>query len=152
MKFSDQITHFLLPLGVALSVGQPANANLNSNLTVEIAGLSNRTGQVCLSLFASSRGFPSSKEDAVKIQCVKITDTPLQVTFDNLSPKTYAVAAFWDDNEDGELNRNFLGIPTEKFGFSSNPVIKTGPPKFGESAIIVAGKNTKIQIQLRSLI
>ncbi|ACK64448.1 conserved hypothetical protein [Rippkaea orientalis PCC 8801] len=152
MKFPYQITHFWLPMGVALSLSQPVDASLNSNLTVEISGLNNQSGQVCLSLFASSRGFPNSKEDAVQTQCVKITNTPLQVTFDNLSPKTYAVAVFWDDNGDGELNRNFLGIPTEKFGFSSNPVIKTGPPKFGESAILVSGKNTKIQIQLRSLI
>ena len=152
MKSLSNITAFLLSLSTALSFGQPVDASLTSNLTVEIAGLGNRTGQVCLSLFASGRGFPSSKQDAIKSQCVKITDTPLEVTFDNLPPKTYAVAVFWDDNEDGQLNRNFLGIPTEKFGFSSNPVIKTGPPKFGESAILVVGKNTRIQIKLQSIL
>jgi uncharacterized protein (DUF2141 family) len=152
MKYSYLLTNLVLSLGAALSFHQPLNASLSSNLTVEIAGLSNKTGQVCLSLFASGRGFPDSKDDAVNTQCVKITDTSLEVKFDNLQPKTYAVAVFWDDNEDGQLNRNFLGIPTEKFGFSSNPVITTGPPKFGDSAILVVGNNTRISIQLRSLL
>ncbi len=152
MKSSYLLTNLLLSTGTALMLHQPVNATLSSNLTVEIAGLSETKGQVCLSLFSSGRGFPDSKDDAVDTQCVKITDQLLEVTFDNLEPKTYAVAVFWDDNEDGQLNRNFLGIPTEKFGFSSNPVIKTGPPKFGESAVLVIGKNTRISIQLRSLL
>jgi uncharacterized protein (DUF2141 family) len=143
---------FWLSLVGTLSLSLPLNANSNSNLTVEIVGLGNRQGQVCLNLFASSRGFPDKRENAVQGQCVQITDTPLRVTFTNLPPKTYAVAAFWDNNSDRQLNRNFLGIPTEKFGFSSNPVIRGGPPKFQESAVIVIGPNTNIQIQLQSVI
>ncbi len=152
MKSSYLLTNLLLSTGTGLMLHQPVNATLSSNLTVEIAGLSETKGQVCLSLFSSGRGFPDSKDDAVDTQCVKITDKLLEVTFDNLEPRSYAVAVFWDDNEDGQLNRNFLGIPTEKFGFSSNPVIQTGPPKFGESAVLVIGKNTRISIQLRSLL
>ena len=68
----------------------------------------------------------------------------MRVTFNNLPSKTYAVAVFWDDNKDGKPNRNFRGITTEKFGFSGNPVIQSGPPKFGESAIMVVGKNINI--------
>ena len=109
-------------------------------------------GQVCLSLFSSSQDFPDSKENAIESECVKITDNPMRVTFNNLPSKTYAVAVFWDNNEDGKLNRNFLGIPTERFGFSSNPVIQSSPPKFGESAILVVGKNINIQIQLQSIL
>ena len=76
----------------------------------------------------------------------------MRITFNDLPSKTYAVAVFLDHNEDGKLNRNFLGIPTEKFGFSSNPIIKNGPPKFGNSAILVVGKNTNIQIELQSIL
>ena len=152
MKFSYLLTSLLVSTGTTLMLHQPANGSLTSNLTVEIAGLSETKGQVCLSLFSSGKGFPDSKADAVNTQCVKITDKLLEVTFDNLQPRTYAVAVFWDNNEDEELNRNFLGIPTEKFGFSSNPVIRTGPPKFGESAVMVVGKNTRISIQLQSLL
>lgn len=144
------LSAFLLPFLGVLSASNPAVAKFNSNLTVEIDGVSDRQGQICFSLFKSSRGFPDSGNDAVDKRCVKITETPPKITFNDLPPNTYAVAVFWDDNSDGELNRNFLGIPTEKFGFSSNPVISTGPPKFSDSAILITGKNQVISIKLQS--
>ncbi|YAI81951.1 MAG: DUF2141 domain-containing protein [cyanobacterium endosymbiont of Rhopalodia sterrenbergii] len=122
-----------------------------SDLTIKIAGLDEPRGQLCLSLFSSSRGFPKNKKDAMKSQCIKITDNPMLVTFNNLPPKNYTIAVFLDHNKDGQLNRNFLGIPTEKFGFSSNPIIKNCSPKFGDSAILVVGKNINIQIKLQSI-
>ncbi len=151
MKRKYQISASLISLLGMLGISKAVNASLMSNLNVEIAGLRESRGQICLSLFSSSRGFPDSKEDAIESQCVKINKNPMRVTFNNLPSKTYAVAVFWDDNEDGQLNRNFLGIPTERFGFSSNPVIQGGPPKFGDSAILVVGDNTDILIQLQSL-
>ena len=136
-----------------LGLSNSINANLTSNLTIEIAGLEERRGQLCFSLFLSSRGFLDSKKDAVETECVKVTSNPMRVTFNNLPPKkTYAVAVCLDHNEDGKLNCNFLGIPTEKFGFSSNPIIKNSPPKFSDSAITVVGKNTYIQIKLQYIL
>nr|WP_245817423.1 DUF2141 domain-containing protein [Hydrococcus rivularis] len=73
---------------------------------------------------------------------------PQLVTFENLQPGSYAVAVLHDANNDGEANRNALGIPVEGFGFSRNPVIRTGPPKFNDAVVLVLGSSTKIQIQL----
>ncbi|ACB53104.1 unknown [Crocosphaera subtropica ATCC 51142] len=144
------ISAFLLPFLGALSASAPVYGRFSSNLTVQIDGVSDRQGQICFSLFKSSRGFPDSGNDAVDKRCVKITETPPKITFNDLPPNTYAVAVFWDNNSDGELNRNFLGVPTEKFGFSSNPIIRTGPPKFSDSAILMTGKNQVISIKLQS--
>jgi uncharacterized protein (DUF2141 family) len=128
-----------------------ANASLVSNLTVEIDGLKNRNGQVCLSVFSSSRGFPNQDKAAVQSRCMTIQETPLRVTFRNLQPGNYAVAVLHDANADNKANRNILGIPTEGFGFSRNPAIQARAPKFGESVFLVAGTNTDVQIQLRYL-
>ncbi|GAA6620321.1 hypothetical protein NUACC26_061370 [Scytonema sp. NUACC26] len=76
---------------------------------------------------------------------------PLTVTFKNLQPGSYAVAVLHDTNSDKKANRNGLGIPLEGFGFSENPVIRTGPPKFND-AVLVAGSTTNIQIQLNYLL
>ncbi|WP_340094608.1 DUF2141 domain-containing protein [Nostoc punctiforme] len=121
----------------------------NSNLLITIQGLKNQRGQVCLSLFANGRGFPSRETNAVQARCVKVTSTPLIVKFENLKPGSYAVAAFHDINGDGKLHLNALGIPTEEFGFSQNPQIVAGPPKFQDSAVFVVGSETDIQIQLQ---
>ncbi|HEY9644020.1 MAG TPA: DUF2141 domain-containing protein [Coleofasciculaceae cyanobacterium] len=152
MKNRIEIIAFLLSLTGVFMLPSAAQASFTSNLTVEVNGLRNRNGQVCLSLFANSQGFPDRSERAVKSQCVRITEDPLQVTFENLPSGSYAIAAFHDSNSSGQLQRNFLGIPTEEFGFSGNPVIRTGPPEFNEAAVLVVGATTRVQIQLRSLL
>ncbi|WP_442936973.1 DUF2141 domain-containing protein [Nostoc sp.] len=124
-----------------------AKANFNGELTVEIDGLKNKKGQVCISLFATSEGFPSDR--GLQKQCSKITATPLDITFENLKAGNYAVAVFHDQNDDGTFNSNAFGIPEEGFGFSRNPEIRTSAPKFSEAAFLVAGPNTNIQIQLK---
>ncbi|MEH1885103.1 DUF2141 domain-containing protein [Nostoc sp.] len=126
-----------------------AKANFNGKLTVEIDGLKNKQGQVCASIFASSEGFPSDRNRSLQKQCIKINATPLPITFENLKAGTYAVAVFHDQNNDRILNTNVFGIPKEGFGFSRNPEIRTGAPKFSEAAFLVAGPETNIQIRLK---
>ncbi|MBW4636545.1 MAG: DUF2141 domain-containing protein [Iphinoe sp. HA4291-MV1] len=134
-----------------LAIPFSARADLMSNLTVEIDGLRDRKGQLCVSVFASSKGFPSSAANALQNQCVPITDKSMLVTFRNLKSGSYGVSVLHDAKGDGKLHRNFLGIPTDGFGFSRNPTILTGPPKFEDSVFLVAGSSTNIQIQLMYL-
>jgi uncharacterized protein (DUF2141 family) len=46
-----------------------------------------------------------------------------------------AIAVYHDENNDGQLNRNRLGIPTERYGFSRNARGLTGPPGFEQAVI-----------------
>lgn len=136
----------------SLGAMQAANALPASKLTVTLNGLRSQRGRVCLSLFANSQGFPDRNGKAVQARCVDVSSTPVVVTFNNLQLGTYAIATFHDENGDGKLNRNGLGIPTEGFGFSRNPQIVAGPPRFGESAVLVAGAETDIQIRFQYLL
>jgi uncharacterized protein (DUF2141 family) len=126
-------------------------ASFQGKLTVNIDGLKNQKGQVCINLFASSQGFPSDRQRVFKQQCTKISEIPLQVSFENLPAGSYAVAVIHDENSDRTLNRNSLSMPTEGFGFSRNPEVRTKAPKFSETAFLVAGPNTNIQIQMTYL-
>ena len=47
------------------------------------------------------------------------------------------MAAFHDANGDGELNANFVGMPTEGYGFSNGARGFMGPPAFGAAAVTV---------------
>jgi uncharacterized protein (DUF2141 family) len=142
----------LLSMVGSFTLAFDAQANPSSSVTVEVEGLRDRKGQVCLSVFANSQGFPGSSTKAVQKQCVKVTEAPIQVTFSDLQPGNYAIAVLHDENGDGQANRNFLGIPTEGFGFSDNPAIGFGPPSFADSSFLVAGPSTRIQIQLNYLL
>ncbi|NHC33655.1 DUF2141 domain-containing protein [Scytonema millei VB511283] len=140
----------LTALGISLDISHSrAKANnLSGNLTVEINGFRNREGQACVSLFASSQGFPNNRKNVVQRQCNKITSVPLTLNFRNLKAGNYAVAIIHDTNGDGTLNRNDIGMPIEGYGFSRNPEIRTAAPKFNDAAVLIAGPNTNVQVQL----
>ncbi len=137
------LSAFIVPVSV--------QAQSKSKITLIIDGFTNKNGQACISVFASNKGFPSNGNDAIQKRCVNITEIPVVMTFDNLQPGSYAVAVLHDANRDNMANRNGLGIPTEGFGFSQNPAILTGPPKFNDAAVVVAGDNTNINIKLKYL-
>lgn len=44
----------------------------------------------------------------------------------------YAIALYHDENDNKKLDRNFIGIPREGFGFSNNPPIRLGMPAHEE--------------------
>ena len=64
-------------------------------------------------------------------------------------PEQFAIAAYHDENGDGELNRNRLGIPTERYGFSNNARGLTGPPSFQEAMLERAKTDSPIEISIR---
>jgi uncharacterized protein (DUF2141 family) len=126
-----------------------AEAQYKGDLTVQVEGLKSQKGLLCYKLFSGSQGFPDSNEKAVRKDCIKITEEPMKLSFKGLTAGSYAVAVFHDTNGDRKLNRNSAGIPAEGYGFSNNPLVKTGPPKFGQAVFLVAGPNTTMQIQMR---
>ena len=55
---------------LASSFSAQAQFANSGNLTAEVSSLRNETGQVCFSLFDSSKGFPNDKESIVETKCV----------------------------------------------------------------------------------
>ncbi len=68
----------------------------------------------------------------------------------NLKSGTYAISAYYDRDNNNELNTNFFGIPKEQVGFSNNAKGSFGPPDF-EDAAFDFSYSTAIQIELISL-
>jgi len=60
----------------------------------------------------------------------------IEVTIENIPPGEYAISIFHDENDNGKLDTNFIGIPKEPYGFSNNPVIKLRPPTFMEAKFV----------------
>lgn len=84
----------------SLTLALSASADSASTLTLDVDGLRNRKGQICLSVFAASIGFPSKTTNAVQSQCIKITDARFRMTLRHLQPGSYAVAVLHDENND----------------------------------------------------
>ena len=81
-----------------------------SDLTVTVEGIAKQQGSIMLGLFdeASYNG-----DGAVDGANLTVEGTSVTVTFEGLEPGEYAVRLYHDVNDDGEMNTNPFGMPTE---------------------------------------
>jgi uncharacterized protein (DUF2141 family) len=70
------------------------------------------------------------------------------VTIRGVPPGTWAVLAYQDENANGELDRNLIGIPSENYGFSRDARGRFGPPSFEDAAIPVRDETTTATVRL----
>ncbi len=64
-------------------------------------------------------------------------------------PGVYAVQVFHDANDNGRVDRNLLGIPTEGVGFSRDAPIFFGPPSFEDAKVWIKGALVTLDITLK---
>jgi len=99
-----------------------------------------------VALYNKPEGFTEPKK-AVHLRSVEAEKGQVTLSL-NVPPAKYAVAVFHDANNNGVLDKNAFGIPTEAYGFSNNARGRFGPPDFGD-CLIEIGPNTQARIQLR---
>ena len=99
-------------------------------LEVEVTRLRNDKGQVLLSLFRSEEGFPEAAGKAFRTERILIRDRKAGILLGDLPAGLYAIAILHDENADGRMNKNGLGLPREGYGFSNNVTAAFGPPSF----------------------
>jgi uncharacterized protein (DUF2141 family) len=119
------------------------------SLTVAIGGFRNSEGVALVSIFRSSRGFPDEISEAVANRRVMIAKRRATVVFEDLPCGIYAVTVHHDENDNGRMDRNWLGIPREGHGASKDPRGLFGPPNFPESTFLLTSEDLAIKIFLR---
>lgn len=67
-----------------------------------------------------------------------------------LPPGEYALSVFHDVDDDGKLERNFIGLPKEPAGLSNNLRPKFGPPRYKDAKFVIeAGATVEQKIRLQ---
>jgi uncharacterized protein (DUF2141 family) len=111
------------------------------SLDLSISGLRNAKGNVLICLTTNPKGFPDCKADttARKIKVAAGQAAHIHVT--DLPPGTYAISLIHDENGNNKMDTMMM-MPREGFGFSRDPKIRFGPPKFAAAQFAVgAGAN-----------
>ena len=79
---------------------------------------------------------------------IKIRDTQARCEFLDIPPGTYDLAVIHDENMDGELDTNWLGVPTEGYGFSNDAKASMGAPSFDAASFPYDGRSLDLTITL----
>jgi uncharacterized protein (DUF2141 family) len=118
-------------------------------LTVRVVGARNASGEIRVALFQNADGFPGDASKALRTQPAQIDPQTLsaRVSFMGIPQGVYAVSVFHDENGNGKLDKNLVGMPKEAYGASNNPPKKMRPPTFDEAKFSLNSQQS-LEIQL----
>lgn len=142
-------------LAIRLAGGALAFAMLSaqapvSTLTISVDSLRSSKGLIRLCLTADPKNFPGCVDDAHALTRT-VPAGAHEFTVDGLAHGDYAAAVIHDENSNAKLD-TFMGIPREGFGFSRNPVIHFGPPKFTAAKFSIDGDSAHQDLKMRYLL
>ena len=118
----------------ALSSFGFAGQNLGK-IVVKIDGFKDNNGVVHICIFDTSgrKDFPCPNH-VVASKKIVISDLRALAVFDSIPYGQYAVSMYHDEDGDGKLKTNLIGMPVEGIGFSNNVRPKLGLPSFKDAA------------------
>jgi uncharacterized protein (DUF2141 family) len=137
----DMIRTALLTLAFAAPFAVHA-----ADLVIHVDNVKSTTGQVMVALYDNADAFLKHPVRAEKAQADKAGTT---LVFHDVAPGDYGFAVFHDTNENGRLDKNLLGIPTEPMAFSNNVQGRMGPPDFAAVRLAVPDTGLDTAVTLR---
>lgn len=120
-------------------------------LRVEVSHLRSDKGTVHACLTRDQAFFPDCGADARALRLSVPASEAGELRFSHLTSGTYALSIIHDENGNGKLD-TFVAIPREGFGFSGNPPMSFGPPKFGEASFTLVPDGNLQVVRVRYLL
>lgn len=124
-----------------------AHAAEPAPLSVTITDVRTAEGSLFVSVQSSEEGWNFKAEAAAKTKLTPV-EGEVRHVFEGLPPGNYAVMVIHDENSNGKLDSNILGMPTEGYGFSQNPRVMRRAT-FQEALFALPAGGTDVQIKLR---
>ncbi|RKD90857.1 DUF2141 domain-containing protein [Mangrovibacterium diazotrophicum] len=115
-------------------------------LKLIVPNVESAQGDLQVSIFNNDKTFLKEKEE-YRIYRFKVEKDSDVFTIDDLPQGEYAMIIFHDKNSNKDLDRSFLGIPKEGYGFSNNIKPHLSAPDFRDCCFSLV-KDTKIEIEL----
>lgn len=104
------------------------------------------TGTVVLELYDSEESFADLRAP-IRSERFDLSHGPL-LRLDQVPSKEVALVVYFDENGNGRLDRNFIGIPSEPLGFS-NQYAPKGPPTYERAAFVMPDADQETTVSLR---
>ena len=116
-------------------------------LEVTVENVSTDEGQIYVALYNKAETFLKSAK-YYKAQKFPATKGKTVCTFDEIPAGKYAISIYHDINSSKKLDTNWMGIPSEPYGFANDAKGFLGPPKF-EDCLIEVNNDKEVKIKLK---
>jgi len=127
---------------IGINQNEPNIVQTGNTIYVSVDNVSSDKGNVSFALF-KKEGFLKKPLESVY---VSITNNVSKVSFDNISPGTYAIVCYHDKNDNKRMDFSESGMPIEDYGTSNN-VFNFGPPDFDSSKFELSKEDLELEIR-----
>jgi len=118
---------------------------------VKITSLRSEKGKIILNVYNSSEAYEEDTPSKIfAFPKDKITSGTKTVNI-NLKAGTYGIALLDDENGNGKMDKNFIKMPKEGFGFSNFYMEKLKKPSFEDFKFRLVPGESKIEIKAKYL-
>jgi len=114
-------------------------------LSVKVKNIQSTEGIIQVALFNSEEDF---LKKAFKKEERNAKEGEMLFEFENVTPGDYTISVIHDKNTNGELDKNFIGIPSEPYGISMDGKSSFGPPNYEDAVFKVKDQNLTATISL----
>lgn len=132
-------------------LGALGGASAPGSVEAEIKGLRSPKGQLLVCMTTRPDRFPECQNDPAARRMTVAAGAASDLRFAGLPTGDYAIALVHDENGNNKLD-TVMGIPREGFGFSRNPTIRFGPPKFDAARFAVVSGATIESVRVKYIL
>lgn len=134
----------LLTLAIVTVVYGLSNGQTSNKLVVKVANIKSNEGNIGVAISNSENTF-LGKPFANKSSKAKSGEMIFEFEVPN---GTYTVSVMHDENKSGDLDKNFMGIPSEPYGISMDGKSRFGPPSYEGAVFTITDKDVKLSIEV----
>jgi uncharacterized protein (DUF2141 family) len=113
---------------------------------VNITNIQPLTGNIMVALFNSKETYFDIDQMYEGFE-IPADSSRVECTFQDLPIGTYAITIYHDEDNNGEMNRSWIGMPKEGYAFSNNFTSLIKPASFKDAAFQLQ-KDTTLEIKM----
>jgi len=137
----------ILLIGGGLAPSLLAQSGGQAAIILRVTGLRSEKGQVTVGVFNSSAKWLG--EQPIYSSTIRVDGQTVTWRINDVPNGDYGIAVFHDENSNGKMDKNVLGMPLEPYGFSNNARVALGPPKWEKAKFAVNGSPVEVTIEVK---
>lgn len=108
-------------------------------------------GNVLICVTDNPKYFPNCRKDPESHRAKVAATEAGSISFPGMRHGTYAIALLHDENANSKMDMAAF-LPKEGFGFSRNPVVVAGPPRFKAAAFAVDAAQVHQRVKMKYML
>jgi len=135
----------MLMIGLVAGVYATSFAQTNNKIIVKVEQINSAEGSINVAVFNSEKTFLKTP---FLTQSADAKTGEMIFEFEEVPNGEYTISIYHDMNENGELDKNLMGIPNEPYGVSKEGKSMFGPPSYQDALFTVENINVDLKISL----